>query len=480
MFAAYSVGLVCWRGIGERSGLLRPLVLQPQAGDVDTTAALGGDPSAAAGAGVGIRALRALEDGESFAWGEAAVAGGGAAAPDGDAAVAWDSWSPARAVCESMAVTYAVEGTGNEEGEAPILYSRTLDCAQFAPRDACRFLRQTFGVDCMQTSPGMGSGIYDGELVEIFTPPGKSAAPYMCESYLALAGSSLWSRDARIVLYLLALLYCFLGVAIVADVFMNAIEVITSKEKTRMVKGPNGKEYKRTYLVWNGTVANLTLMALGSSAPEILLSLMETLLTLEETPGEIGPSTIVGSAAFNLLIISSVCVSAPEGVKRVKQYGVYSITSFFSIWAYVWLYIVLAVWTPDEVSMAEAAITVGQFPLLVFLAYGADVNWRFLGGGSKAVAPGKTGPDLSTQIEALEEGKDKKEVKFAEGEEEDHRSNYLQVRLLPAPATAAPAPSQRAGLVLKVCPPLTIVNLSTAPTPCASSAAARACASSRR
>ena len=63
----------------------------------------------------------------------------------------------------------------------------------------------------------------------------------MCESYLALAGSSLWSRDARIVLYLLALLYCFLGVAIVADVFMNAIEVITSKEKTRMVKGPNGK-----------------------------------------------------------------------------------------------------------------------------------------------------------------------------------------------------------------------------------------------
>ena len=54
-----------------------------QAGDVDTTAALGGDPSAAAGAGVGIRALRALEDGESFAWGEAAVAGGGAAVGDG-------------------------------------------------------------------------------------------------------------------------------------------------------------------------------------------------------------------------------------------------------------------------------------------------------------------------------------------------------------------------------------------------------------
>jgi len=60
--------------------------------------------------------------------------------------------------------------------------------------------------------------------------------------------------------------------------------------------------------VWNPTVANLTLMALGSSAPEILLSVIETLTTLGSTPGELGPSTIVGSAAFNLLAISAVAV----------------------------------------------------------------------------------------------------------------------------------------------------------------------------
>ena len=54
--------------------------------------------------------------------------------------------------------------------------------------------------------------------------------------------------------------------------------------------------------VWNPTIANLTLMALGSSAPEILLSIIDTVTTLEdEQPGELGPSTIVGSAAFNLL-----------------------------------------------------------------------------------------------------------------------------------------------------------------------------------
>lgn len=64
--------------------------------------------------------------------------------------------------------------------------------------------------------------------------------------------------------------------------------------------------------IWNPTVANLTLMALGSSAPEILLSVIETMnnLIAGEIPGELGPSTIVGSAAFNLLVISGVCVVA--------------------------------------------------------------------------------------------------------------------------------------------------------------------------
>jgi solute carrier family 8 (sodium/calcium exchanger) len=59
-------------------------------------------------------------------------------------------------------------------------------------------------------------------------------------------------------------------------------------------------------------------MALGSSAPEILLSVIETLTTLGSKPGELGPSTIVGSAAFNLLVISAVSVySVPTG--EVKQ-----------------------------------------------------------------------------------------------------------------------------------------------------------------
>ena len=52
-------------------------------------------------------------------------------------------------------------------------------------------------------------------------------------------------------------------------------------------------------------MANLTLMALGSSAPEILLSVIEVIGNSFYT-GELGPSTIVGSAAFNLMCICAV------------------------------------------------------------------------------------------------------------------------------------------------------------------------------
>jgi len=41
---------------------------------------------------------------------------------------------------------------------------------------------------------------------------------------------------------------------------------------------------KKTH-VWNATVANLTLMALGSSMPEIFLAVLETVTLLEACPG---------------------------------------------------------------------------------------------------------------------------------------------------------------------------------------------------
>lgn len=82
-------------------------------------------------------------------------------------------------------------------------------------------------------------------------------------------------KAARAIVYFLGLVYLFLGVSIIADRFMASIEVITSKEREIIVKRPNGEILKVSVKVWNETVSNLTLMALGSSAPEILLAIIE-------------------------------------------------------------------------------------------------------------------------------------------------------------------------------------------------------------
>jgi solute carrier family 8 (sodium/calcium exchanger) len=174
--------------------------------------------------------------------------------------------------------------------------------------------------------------------------------------------------------YFFALSYLFLGVAIVADLFMGAIEVITSQTRRIKYTDDDGVEKFVEVSIWNPTIANLTLMALGSSAPEILLSIIGTISTLDEEPDELGSSTIVGSAAFNLLVISAISIVAvPTGtIKKIDDLGVFFTTVFFSILAYIWLYIVLAVWTEDRVTIAEAIITLTFFFILVALAYIAD------------------------------------------------------------------------------------------------------------
>ena len=125
--------------------------------------------------------------------------------------------------------------------------------------------------------------------------------------------------------------------------------------------------------VWNPTLANLTLMALGSSAPEILLSLIETATTLGQAPGELGPSTIVGSAAFNLLVISAVSIMAvgPE-VKKIEGLGVFAITATASLFAYIWMFLCLAVFSKDEIEIWEAVVTLVFFFILITAAFIAD------------------------------------------------------------------------------------------------------------
>ncbi|XP_034385008.1 sodium/calcium exchanger 2b isoform X7 [Cyclopterus lumpus] len=188
----------------------------------------------------------------------------------------------------------------------------------------------------------------------------------------------LGDQVARAVVYFASLMYMFLGVSIIADRFMASIEVITSQEKEVTITLPNGETSVATVRIWNETVSNLTLMALGSSAPEILLSVIEV-CGHDFKAGELGPATIVGSAAFNMFVIIGICVwTIPAGeTRKIKHLRVFFITAFWSIFAYIWLFLILSVMSPGVVEVWEALVTLLYFPVCVILAWIADRRLLF-------------------------------------------------------------------------------------------------------
>lgn len=80
-------------------------------------------------------------------------------------------------------------------------------------------------------------------------------------------------------------------------------------------------------------------MAMGTSAPEIVLATVEALLTLGQPAGMLGPACIVGSAAYNFLMITACCtLVVPDGTfKRVTELRVYITTGGF-VWQHKAVY----------------------------------------------------------------------------------------------------------------------------------------------
>jgi len=252
-------------------------------------------------------------------------------------------------------------------------------CA-YAPADESRHANSTLWVNGVQRQlqAAVVDDLSKGMLIQAINDGERVCKPQM---FLPLfLSEETWPTAVRSFLYLVALLWCFLGIAIIADIFMASIEVITSSEKTVAFTDPaTGQSKSVTVLVWNETIANLTLMALGSSAPEILLAVIETVGKLGEPPSEdgLGVSTIVGSAAFNLLMILAICVVAiPSGERRVvKEVSVFTITSVSSVFAYLWLLVVLQWSSENEITLAEALLTLLMFPVLVVVSFLADKGY---------------------------------------------------------------------------------------------------------
>ena len=76
--------------------------------------------------------------------------------------------------------------------------------------------------------------------------------------WLPLKNIGIGTTIARALIYGFSLGYLFLGVSIISDRFMSAIEVITSQEREIHVTDSDGNKQTVMVRYWNETVSNLT------------------------------------------------------------------------------------------------------------------------------------------------------------------------------------------------------------------------------
>ncbi|KAI5607829.1 sodium/potassium/calcium exchanger 5 precursor, partial [Silurus asotus] len=104
-------------------------------------------------------------------------------------------------------------------------------------------------------------------------------------------------KDGGIVIYFIIIFYMLLAVSVVCDeYFIPSLEVISDR------------------LGLSQDVAGATFMAAGSSAPELVTAFLGVFVT----KGDIGVSTIVGSAVYNLLGICAACGLLSSVVSRLS------------------------------------------------------------------------------------------------------------------------------------------------------------------
>ncbi|XP_064645069.1 sodium/calcium exchanger 1-like [Lineus longissimus] len=175
--------------------------------------------------------------------------------------------------------------------------------------------------------------------------------------------------------YFLMLIWFFLGIAMLTDTFMSAIEAITSAKRTIRIHSHKKKNKYKTMEVkfWNETVATLLL---GANCPVIMIGIVE-LVGSEFKAGFINPGTVLGSSAFNLFFVSAICISLVPNLdtKRIRQFDVFWVAIFFSLWAFVWAILVVMVVTPDYVDLWEAILTLIMFTVFVLIAFIVDKEY---------------------------------------------------------------------------------------------------------
>ncbi|XP_078668596.1 sodium/potassium/calcium exchanger 5-like [Branchiostoma floridae x Branchiostoma belcheri] len=151
-------------------------------------------------------------------------------------------------------------------------------------------------------------------------------------------------RNGGVLLHVLVVVYMFSAIAIVCDDYF-----VPSLETTS------------TRLGLSHNVAGATFMAVGSSAPELFVAMLGVFVT----KNDVGVETVVGSAIFNVLVITGLTALCSSTLLSLSWWPLFR-DSFFYLISVVTLVLIIY---DEKVYSYEAMVLLGIYCLYIFVMY---------------------------------------------------------------------------------------------------------------
>ncbi|XP_070542505.1 sodium/potassium/calcium exchanger 2-like [Ptychodera flava] len=160
-------------------------------------------------------------------------------------------------------------------------------------------------------------------------------------------------KKGAVVLHCIGLIYMFVALAIVCDeFFVPSLGVITDK------------------LLISDDVAGATFMAAGGSAPELFTSIIGVFIA----NSNVGISTIVGSAVFNILFVIGMCAVFSHGVLHLTWWPLFRDVLFYS----VSLIVLILCFRDSNIEWFESLSLLSVYALyVIFMKFNATIE-RFV------------------------------------------------------------------------------------------------------
>lgn len=99
-----------------------------------------------------------------------------------------------------------------------------------------------------------------------------------CESYFIFSNETSLGDAFRIFLYFMGLAYCFVGLSAITARFFRSMEnVVKHSRKVVEIDPHTNTEIIRYEKVWNFTIADISLLAFGTSFPQISLATIDAI-----------------------------------------------------------------------------------------------------------------------------------------------------------------------------------------------------------